>query len=820
MANTPHTNGIYSDMSVDGPEIGTLVVVVDRAKNLPNRKTMGKQDPYCAARLGKEAKKTETDKRGGQTPKWDQELRFTVRESPDYYTMKVSVFNDDKKTELIGETFIRLFDVIVPGGGQSDTWHSLQCKGKYAGEIRLELTYYDTRPPSEATPVVEPKQEYAPVKRRPLPKNPAAPSESPIMAGEIPPPTKSPRSYHSLRHSPPKEPSSLPFSPADFDVYHQYPVQPVAQPPQHAHHARPQSIVLQTSRPMHDLRARPQSYIELPHAHSAPNVPTQDHMPDAFYDRDTHYPPDPREQPQPYPPRHEVALRDPAQQPGQNGNYSYGAAWRTKSAMQPTVEDEVEVAPPPPPAHRRTPPNALVQAPRYPVDMAPAPLNVRQERRLSHPRGHVTPGQSPQSANPPDFPPPLTPTTISPDHRVPPQHHRYSMSGYSPSNHYPVYQTPPRHPQQLEYHTPPSHSGATRPSPLVHSESAPAAPEQHYYQHQQLVPRDSEPMFRQRPVSPGPSPTDARQPRMMGRNTPNRKSVSPRPPPSEAPSQMVPYGPDSFNTYNPRASPTPPSRDGSGNQSRDMDLHARDEQGNIITQDGRKVDPSDHLPVDSWAPEPEPKGKDRNKQTPTRPRERLNGARELHSGGGPGRSAGNPGSDRAIRDAVETQFGRSPGGGHSPAMDASPSPSSNGSGSSNNMMMVAAPRRLQKRSTAPMPLRERENINTHVPPASSYNHHQQQHYSPHGGNGHQQYSPQHHHHPHNQNHFYAKSPGGGGGAAANYAGHGAPPIPAKIPINHQDGMGADDLAALSHELRGIDIGPAPSSTRRKWLRRS
>ena len=65
-----HTAGIYADMTVDGPEIGTLVVVIDRAKNLPNRKTMGKQDPYCAARLGKDAKKTETDKRGGQTPKW------------------------------------------------------------------------------------------------------------------------------------------------------------------------------------------------------------------------------------------------------------------------------------------------------------------------------------------------------------------------------------------------------------------------------------------------------------------------------------------------------------------------------------------------------------------------------------------------------------------------------------------------------------------------------------------------------------------------------------------------------------------------------
>ena len=66
----PYAAGIYADMTVDGPEIGTLVMVCDRAKNLPNRKTMGKQNPYCAARLGKEAKKTSVDKRGGQTPRW------------------------------------------------------------------------------------------------------------------------------------------------------------------------------------------------------------------------------------------------------------------------------------------------------------------------------------------------------------------------------------------------------------------------------------------------------------------------------------------------------------------------------------------------------------------------------------------------------------------------------------------------------------------------------------------------------------------------------------------------------------------------------
>ncbi|KAH6840621.1 hypothetical protein B0I37DRAFT_437951 [Chaetomium sp. MPI-CAGE-AT-0009] len=203
--NGMHTAGIFSDMSVDGPEIGTLVLVVDRAKNLPNRKTIGKQDPYCAARLGKEAKKTTTDIRGGQTPKWDQELRFTVHDSPDYYQLKVSVFNDDKKTELIGEAWVDLRDIIVGGGGQSDQWHQLACRGKYAGEVRIEITYYDNRPKPErpavkAKPPPPTEAEPAPAaagprqvpKRRPLPtdpvtgKSPAPPSPVPEQ-GETPP---------------------------------------------------------------------------------------------------------------------------------------------------------------------------------------------------------------------------------------------------------------------------------------------------------------------------------------------------------------------------------------------------------------------------------------------------------------------------------------------------------------------------------------------------------------------------------------------------------------------------------------------------------
>ncbi|KAF2029583.1 hypothetical protein EK21DRAFT_101064 [Setomelanomma holmii] len=184
---------------------------------------MGKQDPYCAARLGKEAKKTKTDKRGGQTPKWDQELRFTVHDSPDYHRLKVSVFNDDKKTELIGECWANLEAVITPGGGQSDDWHPLNCKGKYAGEIRIELTYYDTRPKAEK-PVVEARKESArpdgqspalggpreskPVKRRPLPSDPTGASPSPNNAPEprgLRGVRAGPRELGSPRHQQPQE---------------------------------------------------------------------------------------------------------------------------------------------------------------------------------------------------------------------------------------------------------------------------------------------------------------------------------------------------------------------------------------------------------------------------------------------------------------------------------------------------------------------------------------------------------------------------------------------------------------------------------------
>ena len=133
----------------------------------------------------------------------DQELRFTVHDSLDYYQLKISIFNDDKKTDLIGEAWVSLRDIIVPGGGQSDQWAQLSCRGKYAGEIRIEITYYDTRPKPEK-PAAKAKQQSTPSEadssrlqqrplgaRRPLPSDPVTgkpPPQPPLPE----PPTQTP----------------------------------------------------------------------------------------------------------------------------------------------------------------------------------------------------------------------------------------------------------------------------------------------------------------------------------------------------------------------------------------------------------------------------------------------------------------------------------------------------------------------------------------------------------------------------------------------------------------------------------------------------
>ncbi|RYP74789.1 hypothetical protein DL769_003936 [Monosporascus sp. CRB-8-3] len=716
-----HTAGIFSDMSIDGPDIGTLVVIVDRAKNLPNRKTIGKQDPYAAARLGKEAKKTTTDIRGGQTPKWDQELRFTVHDSPDYYQLKLSVFNDDKRTDLIGETWIDLRDIIVQGGGQSDQWHSLNCKGKYAGEIRIEITYYDTRPKPEK-PAAKPKPlasssetdlsnpngaQRTPIKRRPLPSDP--------VTGKVP----SPAVHDDVQTPPRQKPSGptayVPKQPPPQPVEYNTPLQnrySSSQPDLHAY-APPGNNQYPTPPPRQDHQHyrsadRGDKYLPYEEKHQYSPDPRQQHEADprrSYHNLQEHHesPPAPvRHQPQPgegdgrpppppahrvrnnsgsshetmhrgnhdasqqkamLPMRHDVLRNEahrisisspsssypgrPSYRPYESApdvqagavhhggdpslaatphQHTYDSAYDSHyRSMQPTVEDVPESWTPPK-ARTSISGQAHYDDTDYRRDPSPAPLSLTGRAR--DPSGHHSgpaPVQNHNHHDPSGYSPSASPmhgrdyyTGNPPSHSFAPQndHHTYTRQ----NEHYIDYPSELDNPQTQGSD---SYAMALVPRTLVPGVDpalARNAPDPSYAERRnerrytQPAPTTTQPRGRQHSEPPVPNYSAHYSPHNYQTNHP------------------VSYDQNSYDELNPVVALKDP--DSNSQEYTNTD-------GKIVTPDGREVDPSDHLPMDTWAPEPEPK-------KPTAPatesRSRLTGAQPMP-----------PSGRRAIRVSVRPQ---------------------------------------------------------------------------------------------------------------------------------------------------------------------
>jgi Ca2+-dependent lipid-binding protein len=116
-------------------------------KNLPNKRHIGKQDPYCCVTMNGEKRRTKAIKRGGQHPEWDEEVRFTlledvedelartanggdtppppppkndknskVRKIKGGKGMGLSCYADDpREPDLIGETIVDLTEVLTKG---------------------------------------------------------------------------------------------------------------------------------------------------------------------------------------------------------------------------------------------------------------------------------------------------------------------------------------------------------------------------------------------------------------------------------------------------------------------------------------------------------------------------------------------------------------------------------------------------------------------------------------------------------------------------------------------------------------------------------
>ncbi|KAK3068246.1 hypothetical protein LTR53_014338, partial [Teratosphaeriaceae sp. CCFEE 6253] len=720
----PHTAGIYASMSIDGPEVGVLVLIVDRAKNLPNRKTMGKQNPYCAARLGKEAKKTEIDKRGGQTPRWDQELRFTVHESPDYNNLKISVFSEDKRTDIIGEAWVSLSDVLVPGGGKNDLWQGLTFKGKYAGEIRIELTYYDSRPKPEKTrseSVVGEEEIFGQsaggagsgrVKRRPLPSNPnsgmttpdaipemgvAMPGRAkhgprdlgmPSRASSMPPeqvshqPPPLPQTGHSAsfgtspqasaQYTPPNQHYG---EPQDYeeDQYHEEPSQqpeflPQLPPSNRQRAPTHQSASSRQAQPAHPapLQPRPQSHIGLIHSHSVPIVPLQHPDPQAYDDGfqlRTDYPE----------PIHDL---DYQHSQLRQRRYDVPPSWQEEYgdpyADRPSTSGTDDGPPPPPPMHSNSAPIVPQYAPshqysplaahstttptsRHQSVPSASPLQSLERKyappQPTPPRGHPQSGLSMDAYDAsPAHSPHDAPLSLLPG-QPPSPYDRNAMTRPLPATRHsvadPYANTPPR-PHPLSQEVPrarsplPHYANMRGPSPQPYDQ---APPYQHDYRG-----RDAPPLIRPRALSPRPpppapeqpaprprssrnsyslqypvrafessdgSPLSTSQPRAPGqvpvrKPTSGQQSPSPIDTTSRPASSGIPFSPDSFDAYNPnapRASPMGASPHTPYQiQARPGAEPMREEsKGPIVGWHGQEIDPSDHLPVEAWAPEPEKK---------------------------------------------------------------------------------------------------------------------------------------------------------------------------------------------------------------------
>ncbi|KAI9849901.1 MAG: hypothetical protein M1837_000115 [Sclerophora amabilis] len=902
-----HTAGIYSDMSVDGPEIGDLVVIIDKAKNLPNRKTMGKQDPYCAARLGKEAKKTETDKRGGQTPRWDQELRFTVHDSADYYQLKISVFNDDKKTDLIGETFVNLEDVIVLGGGRFDGWNNLNYRGKYAGEIRVELTYYDLRPKVEK-PTEIPREvaldgmqnadrdgvggprQLKQVKRRPLPADPTNLSSSPSSyshldqiqqsaAAQTPSPAYQsaagsgmdyPVDYSTPEqmmlqsrhrdHPPPSDVDvAAQFSSSQNETFnlreddYGFPMSDaggyvdhsgaqaggdraphsygLSQPPhgiaadgfRHpAEHTAPPPPPVHASR---HVRPTPQSSVttghqSLPHSHSAPPLTHHQSAPDQRISNASCDLSGPDDEGYTHPFKRESYSHTPLRHQSQDEVYSRQAT-------------NFEGRPPPPPAHRSSggsvtaPHNA--RQPAYGPMGFPAPLSISPKRATnpaasynphgqqrnsysasSSPRGrpaHHPSGVQTSSRNIPIQPIPPQVGVLNPEPPV----RDGGYQGAAPPNVAPGYnmtmaseavdRTSYERGTGMRSQAAPGFPAAVRASPshsphsMVHPDNSATRSRLANGSEAPRAHRSSAPVIKPRAISPD-------------RRSPSRKSVSPAPVASAPERRLsgVPFSPDAYDALNPNATSPGSVEPGSGYQtpehSRDsihqdfVDASVVNSDEPIIGSDGRVIDPSDHLPTATWAPEPELKNPQKAGRPELRSRPSPQGAQPM-----PQSTRRLPREQPARPQSITTPI-------HVPSPEPSPAPATPSSGGTRNRLQKrvrmqasspglaakssplasydsqkSTPCSLPRRSTDDFALREHENYPAHTP-------------SPTGQMG-----------------FGGWGGRGAGTRNSPAAASAAPPLPAKLPLN----AGREDHSALSEELKSIDIG---SAGRSRIVRRS
>ncbi|TFK49588.1 hypothetical protein OE88DRAFT_1632564, partial [Heliocybe sulcata] len=134
--------------------IGTLVVVVLKARHLRDKHSFYKQDPYAVISLNGVTRRTKADIKGGQHPVWDEELRFPVyKDSIDLHReLKVECWSKEPKADdMIGQGKMNIEETLTTG--EFDDWIQMyEPSGQARGEVYLEMTFYAAGPPPVRRP--------------------------------------------------------------------------------------------------------------------------------------------------------------------------------------------------------------------------------------------------------------------------------------------------------------------------------------------------------------------------------------------------------------------------------------------------------------------------------------------------------------------------------------------------------------------------------------------------------------------------------------------------------------------------------------------
>jgi len=595
--------------------------------------------------------------------------------------------------------------VIKPGGGQNDVWHQLSFKGKYAGDVRIELTYYDIRErPQEKKPAKERSSQPTEsvcgseislpasrslgpreIKRRPLPQSPVAPvpieQAAPQRPSKVPQPGSRQHQHYTIGSPPSSRPRGASESPASpqrsQELYYDEPGQYEQIPPDHSQdnhhqrHHRAQSVPVMLQQQQQQQQPwqyplgwqhrdyRPEdahntdTTLETRRERYAEHTLTRPDSTSAYPDegeiwqqhqrpQSVHMHSDPVmsqhpstvHRPMPTSANSDSQLVQHHQQRRldmtSNGVAPYADSPLRHAMSQQEVHGQpaqAEVPPPLPPKHRDTtprrprsdfPPNAYI----------PQPLRIGQQRSSIHSRSplqsmedvcdmqqqdiapspHVTHSQPHSQRNSMNAP-------ISQQYQ-PPQQQQLDLYGRTSTRDTQPYISDRELPRQRPVHRSRQNSYELRQSEYaqqVMREPHALAGQHHYHSnHDDTL----QPTVEDAPHSPGLQPAVA------------RKAVGASP----KKLNTVPFGPDSYDVLNPGSSPVTNAgtRLETQEQAKELERLREVEKlrdlGPIIGNDGREIDPSDHLPVDTWAPEPERKTRKpehvihiRSKNDPKRP---------------------------------------------------------------------------------------------------------------------------------------------------------------------------------------------------------